>query len=445
MKIKKMMLSALTAAVFAMTLTGCGFGSSVDSLLQPPMLSEEQEEIYAALEEAVGSDITLVYPRNGIYRSAFVFYDLDGNGSSEAIVFYNSNEDAESSVRVNIIENDGSGWRSVYDHAGAGTSVEQVFFTDLGGRGKVRMAIGYGYMTPTEKTLRIYSFSSGVLTAEYTEPYYKTLAIDLDRDGGEDIAVINCNNENHGAYLSLVTDRGNGAECAGTVAMSENTADIPSVIGGYIGEHTPAVFADGLLGSGNLSTEIIYCVNGELRNPANLSGSDIRALTTRASGLYSTDIDGDGIIEIPSREPFPGYRENSEIQYVTNWNVFENYTVVKKYSSLTVASRGYCFMLPVRWEGLVTVKNDSVTGERVFYKYNNSLSESRLELMRILVCSPSAAENRLAEGYIIVSGEEELEANASSSAGNVYMVRFGDTEDNLLLTEAEVKNNFYRY
>lgn len=431
-KVKKI-FSAAAAVCLCASLGGCGFGTTVDSLLSPPMLSEEQEEIYRALEDAAGKDISLVYPKGGAYRSAFIFYDLDGDGVNEALVFYDNTRDTESSVRVNILDSDEDGWHSVYDHAGAGTSVEQVFFTNLGGKGEIRMAIGYGYMTPTEKTLKVYSFGDGILNTEYTETYHKTLTLDLDRDGGEDIAVINCNNENHGAYVSLVTDIGNGAECTSTVELSTNTADIPSVISGYIGKDTPALFVDGLMGSGNMSTEIIYCVNGQLRNPATLSGSDIQSLTSRSAGLYCRDIDGDGIVEIPSREPFPGYRDVSEIQYITNWNVFENYTVVKKYSSLTVPDKGYCFMLPVRWEGLITVKNDPVTGEKVFYKYNNSLQESRLELMRILVCSPSAAGERSIDGYI----------TAASNDSAVYMVKFGDTEDNLLLTAAEVNNNFY--
>ncbi|MCM1524295.1 MAG: hypothetical protein NC120_07535 [Ruminococcus sp.] len=439
-KILRICTGALLCALFG----GCGIGSSVDSMLSPPMISEEQSEIYSALVDAAGSDIELVYPRSGDYRSSFVFYDLDGDGGDEAAVFYEKNTDGESSVRVNILDRENGVWRSVYDHAGAGSSVEQVFFTDLGGTGNIRMAIGYNYLTPTEKTLRIYRFENGMLNTEYSESYYRTLSLDLDRDGGTDIAVINCNNENHGAYVSLVTDRGEGAECVSTVSLNENTVDLPYVTGGFIGagqddggqgQQTPAIFIDGLMSGGSLSTEIIYCVNSRLRNPANLQGSDIPARTARAQGLYCRDIDGDGIIEIPEREAFPGYRENSDMQYITNWNVFENYSIVKKYSSLTEADKGYAFMLPVRWEGLVTVKSDSITGEKVFYKYNSSLRESRLELMRILVCSPDAAAVRSLEGYTA----------AASGDSAVYMVKFGDTEDNLLLTFAEVSNNFYLY
>lgn len=75
MNMKKTRLAALVLT--GALLTGCGIGSSVDTLLLPPMLSDEQEAIYTALTASAGSNISLVYPRWGAYRSAFVFYDLD--------------------------------------------------------------------------------------------------------------------------------------------------------------------------------------------------------------------------------------------------------------------------------------------------------------------------------------------------------------------------------
>lgn len=81
----------------------------------------------------------------------------------------------------------------------------------------------------------------------------------------------------------------------------------------------------------------------------------------------------------------------------------------------------------------MTVKTDSVTGEKVFYKFNSRLAESRLELMRILVCTRDSAAQRSLEGYTAAASDDNA----------VYMVKFGDTEDNLLLTMTEVRNNFY--
>ena len=53
------------AAFFALlTLTGCS-SASVDTLLTPPKLSEEQSAVYEALMKSVGRDIRLQYPKSG--------------------------------------------------------------------------------------------------------------------------------------------------------------------------------------------------------------------------------------------------------------------------------------------------------------------------------------------------------------------------------------------
>ena len=78
---KKNSIVLLAAAVSAM-LSGCTFGGSAENLLSPPILYEEQEEIYAALMKVTGEDMTLQYPRSGAYRSAFVIKDIDENARS---------------------------------------------------------------------------------------------------------------------------------------------------------------------------------------------------------------------------------------------------------------------------------------------------------------------------------------------------------------------------
>ena len=51
MNMKKTRLAALVLT--GALLTGCGIGSSVDTLLLPPMLSDEQKAIYTARQEAI--------------------------------------------------------------------------------------------------------------------------------------------------------------------------------------------------------------------------------------------------------------------------------------------------------------------------------------------------------------------------------------------------------
>ena len=86
-RLKRLGLAALSAA--CVLLTGCSaLNFSVEGLVDAPKVTKEQEEIHQALIESVGSNITLKYPRNGDYRSAYVIANIDDEPDSEAIVFY---------------------------------------------------------------------------------------------------------------------------------------------------------------------------------------------------------------------------------------------------------------------------------------------------------------------------------------------------------------------
>ncbi|MBQ7990105.1 MAG: hypothetical protein IJ251_03515 [Oscillospiraceae bacterium] len=408
-------------------LTSCTGIASVEELLEPPVMSQLQEQVYNALVEAVGDDITYVYPRSGDERSAFLFLDLDSDGSDEACAFYRADE--QNAVRLNVLHQTEEGWKSVYDHASPGTQVEHICTTKFSS-GRNYLAIGYSSAARADKTLCIYSYTEGRLENVYSELYSRFELIDIDLDGGEDIVLVNGNTDDHPAYASLVTDSGDGVKRRSTVMMRESTAELVNTVSGGLGGGAAAVYADSASGSGTISTEILYCVDGELRDPATLDNSEIPAITSR-KWHYSQDIDGDGIVEIPTIDNFPGYRDSDRI-YLTNWNVFENYTLSEKYSSLFDPSRGYCFMLPTRWEGTVTVRTDQSTGERVFYKFNGTLAQSRLELMRIAVCYTREREQYEEKGYFeaLTTGSESVMVLTSS-------------DDALALTAAEVMNGLY--
>ena len=99
---KKIILSVLTAV--GITFNGCSLGTSIDNLITPPKLSVEQEQIYNTLKDAAGQNISLKYPKSGNYLSAFIIEDIDSDGGSEAIVFYEKTGFSvdENILRINI-------------------------------------------------------------------------------------------------------------------------------------------------------------------------------------------------------------------------------------------------------------------------------------------------------------------------------------------------------
>ncbi|MBQ2824323.1 MAG: hypothetical protein IJF18_07075 [Oscillospiraceae bacterium] len=437
MKLKNLIyrLSALCAA--SLTLTGCVLGNSVEALLSPPEISEEQREIYSALVRHTGENITLQYPKAGSYRSAFIVDDLDKDGGKEALAFYISTSDGKTSgsLRLNLLDKTDNGWKSVCDAAGSGAGVERVLISELGDSGRTSIIIGYTNVSG-DKNFHSYVYSGNTLNDTFYGEYSSMFIADLNSDGLNELSVIHPNNAytNSDAYFSLVTDDGSTVYESSTVPMNDKNSDFVNIAVGYVGAETPAVFVDGISG-GYLSTEIIYCISNTLRNPLYLSDSQIIKDTVRINGYLSTDIDLDGIVEIPTLSYFPGYNQDSgEQHFITNWNVMDSFSITKKYSSYYSPADGFCFILPKRWDGVVTVKTDYENGDLVFCKYAADLMGSTEELMRLASVENRFADERSEDGYKLLK--------TRNNTSYFYKLP-SDSSEPLVLTESEITNNFY--
>ena len=156
----------------ALMLSGCVVGNSVDSLLSPPEISEDQMEIYAALKKTAGENILLQYPKNGAYRSAFVVENIDSDAENEAVAFYLSAGEGKNdgSLRVNILDNIDGQWHSVCDFAGVGAGIDRVIVSELGNSGRKNVIIGYT-ASSGDKSFRSYVYTGDSLVNTYADSY----------------------------------------------------------------------------------------------------------------------------------------------------------------------------------------------------------------------------------------------------------------------------------
>ena len=91
MKIKRILLLALLAALLCFLVSGCGkMSTEINDFIVPPSPSGKLSEISSALYAFTGKDITLRYPKSGEYRSAFIVRDIDGDANDEALAFYST-------------------------------------------------------------------------------------------------------------------------------------------------------------------------------------------------------------------------------------------------------------------------------------------------------------------------------------------------------------------
>lgn len=139
--------------------------------LTPPHLRGEQEQIYQALENAVGNRITLQYPRTGEHLSAVMISDLDDDALDEAAVFYRKEGTltTENALRLNLLDQADGQWMSVCDLPAEGAVVDRVVVSKIGKQ--ERLIVGYAQVDQSDKVLVIYNYADGNLTKNFTVPY----------------------------------------------------------------------------------------------------------------------------------------------------------------------------------------------------------------------------------------------------------------------------------
>lgn len=132
-----------------------------------------------------------------------------------------------------------------------------------------------------------------------------------------------------------------------------------------------------------------------------LADSDVVAKTNRSVGYLSMDLDGDGSVEIPVQEPFPGYGADSSDQVrLTRWLGVSGSQLQEKMRGYFSLNDGCMFLLPQSWYDKVTAVTDTLTGDIVFCRYDGEMNDHMTELLRYSVAQDTESqEERDTEGY----------------------------------------------
>lgn len=388
----------LLTGCLLLLLTGCTFGATLDALLTPPHLRGEQEQIYQALENAVGNRITLQYPRTGEHLSAVMISDLDDDALDEAAVFYRKEGTltTENALRLNLLDQADGQWMSVCDLPAEGAVVDRVVVSKIGKQ--ERLIVGYAQVDQSDKVLVIYNYADGNLTKNFTVPYSSFDVADLNGDAIPELMVLRAAEGEHNAEAAVYVpdERDNYTRYA--LTLQGKITEYSQVLCGSTQNGEIAVYLDGIVGATTMQTEILQF---DGKNLSSLSDTE-KTSTLRPVGWLTMDIDQDGVPEVPVQALFPGYKEtDSDLIRMTRWmTVTQDGTLQEKSRGYYNLGDGYAFLLPPNWRRMVTVQNDTLTGDLVLYHYGGDRLTAMPELMRIAVATDTATrDSRLEEGY----------------------------------------------
>lgn len=327
---RRLIASVIMLCLLAAAFTGCS-GAKMKSpmgLMRPPLSAGVDSELKSAFlaaatgkgKAASSSDISLISPLSGDYRSAFVLHDIDNDGVDEALVFYKL-ENEPSKEHMNVLDNVNGKWVSVGDFSGTGIGVNFVRFVQMTETGYPAILVSQSlYENDSSKILSVYvcTGTEEKLTVKNvcTEVYSIMENIDVDSDGQLDIFLIqqdltNNNSPRSTAKVFKMNVSGTLDEF-GTARLDGGISKYCSIQTDKVSASSPLrIYVDAIKGDAQAITEVLYWSTSSksLVTPMFSLDTQSNMFTARSELLASQDYDGDGIIEIPSQRPLMGSRK----------------------------------------------------------------------------------------------------------------------------------------
>lgn len=349
----------LACVLLCLLLAGCsmpGEQVQVEELLRAPKLSGDYGDVQTALNDWLGESAQLKYPMQGDLLSPFLLQDLDGDGRQDAAVLYTTAQ--SSNVCIAILQKDDADiWHVRQNVEGLADTVESVGLAQLQPGDATQLVVGYT-AAQGDHYLAVYSYTDGVLSTILEQQYQQYLVEDITGGGNQDLILMSTL-EDGGVQIELLTvDKEGSFQQVAVMGLSANRfAGCASVAAGVGVDGRHYLVLDGWTGiSGNNLASVLLRFDEDTQQmvPADQISTEklYTASLRNVPSLVSQDLDGDGIVEIPTQPDEAGLLNMSQSRRM-DFIVWMDYTSPHPEKSFGLLDEETnCYIeLPMEWEG----------------------------------------------------------------------------------------------
>ena len=349
----------LACVLLCLLLAGCsmpGEQVQVEELLRAPKLSGDYGDVQTALNDWLGESAQLKYPMQGDLLSPFLLQDLDGDGRQDAAVLYTTAQ--SSNVCIAILQKDDADiWHVRQNVEGLADTVESVGLAQLQPGDATQLVVGYT-AAQGDHYLAVYSYTDGVLSTILEQQYQQYLVEDITGGGNQDLILMSTL-EDGGVQIELLTvDKEDSFQQVAVMGLSANRfAGCASVAAGVGADGRHYLVLDGWTGiSGNNLASVLLRFDEDTQQmvPADQISTEklYTASLRNVPSLVSQDLDGDGIVEIPTQPDEAGLLNMSQSRRM-DFIVWMDYTSPHPEKSFGLLDEETnCYIeLPMEWEG----------------------------------------------------------------------------------------------
>lgn len=349
----------LACVLLCLLLADCsmpGEQVQVEELLRAPKLSGDYGDVQTALNDWLGESAQLKYPMQGDLLSPFLLQDLDGDGRQDAAVLYTTAQ--SSNVCIAILQKDDADiWHVRQNVEGLADTVESVGLAQLQPGDATQLVVGYT-AAQGDHYLAVYSYTDGVLSTILEQQYQQYLVEDITGGGNQDLILMSTL-EDGGVQIELLTvDKEGSFQQVAVMGLSANRfAGCASVAAGVGADGRHYLVLDGWTGiSGNNLASVLLRFDEDTQQmvPADQISTEklYTASLRNVPSLVSQDLDGDGIVEIPTQPDEAGLLNMSQSRRM-DFIVWMDYTSPHPEKSFGLLDEETnCYIeLPMEWEG----------------------------------------------------------------------------------------------
>lgn len=421
-KMKKIRIFLVILSL-SLLLAGCGnfrLASSIDDLISPVSPSGDNAGVQNAVNEYCKSGFLIKMPSSGNYTTSFIFYDLNADGQNEAVAFYEPTDD-RGTTSLAVLSKSQDEWNVVESIRGEGSDVKSVDFCDVNHDGTDEILVCWSVISSANSyrfcVYRHHASEEGNALELISDPISagEFICVDMDEDGFDEVVVFQLGSTEESPTARLYSFADNRQRLLGETKLDSTIISFENITSGVTDEGV-SVYADALKTDGNsMVTEFIYWSDyyDSIVSPFYSYSTGRTSDTARDSVIYSQDIDGDGVIEIPTDRQLDNLP--SEIT-AHNWVIYDNTVLIHKCYTYSCKRDSYSLLMDDKIFSDVRVEYDSENRQMTVIS-----NESKGECFRIVTVIKSAydADKTAYAGYTEIF----------SDSGFVYLARVNENAD----------------
>lgn len=313
---KKFIYILLLAAI--LSLTGCNL-HTVKDLYCLPKRSETYMDLQNLMDEAM-QGLEYSAPASGVNLQTVQMADLDGDGSSEYLLFAKGS--SELPMHIFIFSASADGYYLLDTIQCSGSAFGSVQYAQIDGRAGMELIVGRRISEQITQTVSIYTLLNGQIEQLLSVPYTRFLCTNLDGNMMQELFILRPDENATGNGIAELYYAKDGVITRSAVApMSRPAESIKRIMVSRLEDYRTAVYVASDVGGTSIVTDVYSIVDGKFSNVTLDVESDTNVNTLRNYYVFAEDIDQDGVLELPQliemRLPENGISNDS--QHLIHW------------------------------------------------------------------------------------------------------------------------------